>query len=449
MIISFVIAVLAMQPSFVKAAEVSYSPNWGSLEKHQTPGWFQKARVGVFIHYSPTRFEMVMPDQFSAEEWIGLFKKAGAEYFVYTTKHNDGWCNWPSKISQHSAQDRYGPRDLVSPLVESARELGIKVGLYYNLMNAYEGVTTEMARKPDVEPSEEYVMDFMFPLMQELVTTYQPDILWTDGDHISTSDYWHSTEIVAWLYNWAEKEEREICLTDRWGKDIRICTTKTTPKKYGDFWTLERRIMKDVVTDHPWESCLTLTDSWRYAKHEKFRIPVGEMIGMMCDIVSKGGRFLVNIGPAPDGSITPADSETLLGIGKWLEVNGEAIYGAKPMRRVRENGTKNNLDRAKDLLLPKGGINNFEKVWGDLMTWTDKQGPLRYTVKGSYTYAMHQGWPGKELALHSIAPKPDSEIRMLGVQEPLLWKTEGSKIIIELPSEPPCEHAFVLKMELD
>ena len=255
------------------AQEVSYKPTKESIRQHPTPGWFQEARVGIFIHYTPNWFEMAMPDQFEADQWIDLFEKAGAEYFVFTTKHRDGWCNWPSKISKHSASEKNGSRDLVSPLVESARKAGMKVGLYYNLMSTYEGVTPDMARNPELDPSEEYVVDMMHPLMKEMVSTYQPDMLWTDGDWISTSDYWQSNEIVAWLYNWAEKKNREICITDRWGRDIRICTTKNTPEKYGDFWTLERRIMKDVVTTHPWESCITLTESWTYEETEEFRVP--------------------------------------------------------------------------------------------------------------------------------------------------------------------------------
>ena len=443
------IVILVMHPILLKAQEVSYVPTLESIEQHPTPNWFQEARVGVFIHYSPGWFDMAMPDKFSADKWIDLFEKAGAEYFVFTTKHNNGWCSWPSNISEHSATQKNGPRDLVTPLVESARKADMKVGLYYNLMDGYEGVTTKMASNPELEPSEEYVMDFMFPLMQELVSTYQPDLLWTDGDWISTSDYWHSTEMVSWLYNWAEKEHREICLTDRWGKDIRICTTKETPRMIGDFWTLERRIMKDIVSTHPWESCITMTDNWGFSDHEEFRIPVGELIGVMCDIVSKGGKFLINIGPAPDGSIIKAERETLLGIGKWLEVNGEAIYGTKPMESTQENISDNKLDRAKDLLLPKTGINDFENVWKNMLVWNHDQGPIRYTVKEPYVYAIHQGWPGKELELNNLEIKPGSEIKMLGVKEPLVWKTESNSIIIKLPSEKPCEHAFVLKMELD
>ncbi|MFC1763461.1 alpha-L-fucosidase [Planctomycetota bacterium] len=424
-----------------------YKPTKESIEQHQTPSWFAEAKVGVFIHYTPNWFEMAIPNRFDADQWIDLFKRAGADYFVFTTKHRDGWCNWPSRISKHSAKAKHGPRDLVGPLVESARKVGMKVGLYYNLMSTYEGVTPAMAGNPQLEPSEDYVLDMMHPLMQELVSAYQPDLVWTDGDWISTSDYWHANEIVAWLYNWAERAGRELCLTDRWGKDIRICQTKETPEKYGDFWTLERRIMKDVVTTHPWESCLTLTEGWKYIEDEQFRVPLNEVIAVMCDVVSKGGKFLINIGPAPDGSIIPADREALFGIGEWLEINGEAIYGTEPLDCAQENGSKNDRDRAKELLLPKGGINNFPNVWKQMLAHNNEQGPVRYTTKGSTIYAIHQGWPGDTLELNDLSIKPGSEIRMLGVKEVLSWKSVGNKISIDLPSDKPCKHAFVLSME--
>ena len=254
--------------SQMNAQEVSYQPTRESIMQHATPDWFKEAKIGVFIHFIPSGIDAAIPEKFSADQWIELFEKAGAEYFVFTTKHNNGWCNWPSKISEHSAKEENGPRDLVTPLVESARKAGMKVGLYYNLMNRLKGVSPAMAQNPELEPSREYVLDYLHPEIKELVSTYQPDLLWTDGDWISTSEYWHSNEIVAWLYNWAENENRELCLTDRWGRDIRICTTKETPEKYGDFWTLERRIMKDVVCTHPLESCLTLTEGWAYVENE-------------------------------------------------------------------------------------------------------------------------------------------------------------------------------------
>ena len=424
-----------------------YEPNRESIIQHPTPEWFKEVKIGVFIHYNPLAFDMTVPDGFSAEDWIGLFDKAGAEYFVYTTKHNNGWCNWPSSISENSASEKNGPFDLVTPLVEAARSTGMKVGLYYNLMNRFMGVSPDMARNPEQEPSEEYVLDYLHPEMKELVSTYEPDLLWTDGDWISTSDYWHSDEIVAWLYNWAERENRELCLTDRWGRDIRICTTKETPELYGDFWTLERRIMKDVVCTHPWESCLTLTEGWTYRENEEFRVPVGELIGIMCDIVSKGGKFLVNIGPAPDGSIVDSDREALLAIGEWLAVNGEAIYGTEPADCWKGDQAGNDRDRAKKLLLPKAGINDYPNVWEQMMVWTHDQGPLRYTKKGGYIYAIHQGWPGETLELDNPGVMSGSEITMLGMEDPLTWTMEGDKLVISLPPDKPCGHAFVIKME--
>ena len=128
----------AVCSSCLNTPEVSYKPTKESIEQHDTPNWFKEARFGIFIHYTPNWFEMAMPSEFSANAWIELFEKAGAEYFVFTTKHRDGWCNWPSKISKQSASALNGPRDLVSPLVESARKAGMKVGLYYNLMSTYE-----------------------------------------------------------------------------------------------------------------------------------------------------------------------------------------------------------------------------------------------------------------------------------------------------------------------
>ncbi|MDX2431779.1 MAG: alpha-L-fucosidase [Bacteroides sp.] len=212
---------------------------------------------------------------------------------------------------------------------------------------------------------------------------------------------------------------------------------------------MERRIMKDVVCAHPWESCVTLSESWSYKENEEFRVADSDLIGIMCDIVSKGGRFLINIGPAPDGSIPESDKKALLAVGNWLKVNGEAIYGTKPMDCTEEKQSANEFDRAKDLLLPQKGINDFPSVWDQMLEWNQNQGPIRFTKNDSFVYAIHQGWPGKKLELQNISIKTGSKIRMLGVKKPLSWKAEEDKIIIKLPSKKPCEHAFVLRIEMD
>ena len=139
-------------PSWAKAEEVTYKPTKESIKQHPTPDWFKQVKFGIFIHFFPSGADAVIPEKFSADQWIGLFEKAGAEYFVFTTKHNNGWCNWPSKISKHSAKEVNGPRDLVTPLVASARKAGMKVGLYYNLMDQHQGVHKEISGEPDREP---------------------------------------------------------------------------------------------------------------------------------------------------------------------------------------------------------------------------------------------------------------------------------------------------------
>ena len=440
--------VLGISSCTLDDQETLYKPTKESIMQHPTPEWFKDVRIGVFIHFVPRGEDPPVPDQFSADKWIDLFENAGAEYFVFTTKHNNGWCNWPSTVSEHGAQEKNGPRDLVTPLVETARKAGMKVGLYYNLMDRYEGVTTAMADNPELEPSEEYALDYLHPHIKELVSTYEPDLLWTDGDWISTSDRWHSNEIVAWLYNWAEKENREICLTDRWGKDIRITEAGTEPQKYGDYWTLEIRIMADIVTTHSWESSLTPFSGWVYKENYKFRASMGELITTMCDICSRGGKLLLNIGPKPDGTISENDRDMLLGLGRWLEVNGEAIYGTSPVDVARDISSENLLERAQGLLVPDTWFIGHPETWDLFSRTIQDQGPVRFTTKDSYTYAILLEWPGELLEMDMLPIKPGTEIRMLGVEEPLSWKEEGEKLIVNLPSEKPCEYAFVLKMEL-
>ncbi|KXA95358.1 hypothetical protein AKJ65_01960 [candidate division MSBL1 archaeon SCGC-AAA259E19] len=322
-------------------------------------------------------------------------------------------------------------------LVENARKHGLRVGLYYNLRDRHEpGGNSKWG------PSQSYVENYMLPQMKELIQLYEPVYLWSDGAGHARDDTWHSQEIVAWYYSWAENHGREVLVNDRWGSNHRIMRVSEN-KAHGDVWTPEHQTMKGIV-DHKWESAetsqmLPRRSAWAYKPSAEFKSRENVM-RVFLDIVSKGGNLLFNIGPKADGSIPGPAQQLLLTLGDWLEVNGEAIYGTEP------RGNQQQTDAHK-LVFPDWAGGKRKWMWEQVVEEAENEGPVYFTVKGPYTYAIHYGWPGENLVLHNIVAEPKSAIRMLGVDENLTWWQRGDDLIIQTPAVQSCDYAYSFKIK--
>jgi alpha-L-fucosidase len=265
-------------------------------------------------------------------------------------------------------------------------------------------------------PNEEWV-EYMNNSIKELVDLYDPAILWGDvrigpaRDSVWNPlgiDHWNNKELLAYYYNHA-KDPNRVVANDRWGK------SQVGPY-LGDYQTPEREKM-DTITSDKWETCMTITGSasWGYDKSKKPQDywSVNALVDYLVDIVSKNGNLLLNIGPRADGIIPDIMRERLLGIGRWLEVNGEAIYGT-----------------------------DYWKTYG--------QGNIRFTRKGENTlYAIALEWPGKQVTIQSLNENIDrkiQEVSILGDNEKLEWNMSEKGLTIETPQKRPCKYAYSFKI---
>ena len=245
----------------------TYQNNWESVDSRPVPAWFEDAKFGIFIHwglysvpaYSPTGRDKVgvydryaewywrrwqepnkvqkyftdfhtkqfgadakyqdfvknfKAEMFQPDEWAQLFENAGAKYVVLTSKHHEGFTLWPSKQSWNWNAMDVGPhRDLLGDLTKSVKNKNIKMGYYYSLLEWYNPLYKK-------ETLNEYIDQHMFPQMKDLVNTYHPDLVWTDGEWDYTSDKLRSTEFLSWLYN-DSPVKNSVVVNDRWGKETR------------------------------------------------------------------------------------------------------------------------------------------------------------------------------------------------------------------------------------
>jgi alpha-L-fucosidase len=279
----------------------------------------------------------------------------------------------------------------------------------------------------------------MFPQFKDVVTRYKPAIIFADGEWDMPSKDWKSEELLAWLFN-ESPSRNEVVVNDRWGKDSR--------HKHGGYWTTEYAAgLKDG--SHPWEESRGMAYSYGYNRAEKLdEYKTGrEFILVLCDLVSRGGNLLLDIGPTGDGRIPVIMQQRLLEIGDWLKVNGEAIYGTRCAARTcqwtegKRPGQQYGEFMIKYDLMEQVG----QQPKGDKAV---KQ--VFFTQKPGALYAITPGWPGKELVLKNIQVPKGAEVTMLGVPGKLKTRVKGSSLTITMPSlapdAAPCRHAFAFKI---
>lgn len=446
-----------------------YTADWRTLDKREIPGWFEDARFGIFIHwgvysvpaYRPLEeglyasyaewyyarvyknektggkdfhdrnygedFEyrqfapMFTADLWDPVSWAKIFKKSGAKYVVLTSKHHDGYCLWPSSSpykKDWNSMDIGPHRDLLGDLTTAVRNEGLKMGLYYSIIE-WESTKTSRTNsgyfipEDHVEkykiPEENYVDDYLIPQLKELVTNYEPSLIFADGGEWDHSDkYWKTKEFLAWLYNESPVKD-EVVVNDRFAKGM--------PGHHGDYFSSE---YKDAKLDqiHPWEESRGIGGSYGYNRAENLEdySTSAELIHELIDIVSRGGNLLLNVGPTADGRIPVIQQERLLDIGDWLEANGEAIYGS-----IKCEFSKSNESPA-----------------------------LRFTKKEKTCYAFVLEWPDEKVEIIIPENIQVKSVNMVGVNSEITWNVNDNKLMIYMPKlsikQLPSQHAWVLRI---
>ena len=380
--IKLLVLLFAVVGSSMKLNAQTYTADWPSLDARPIPQWFRDAKFGIFIHwgiysvpawapvgkeyatyskYSEWYWNRMVTDSskvgqafrafhnktygpnfayqdfapmfkaelFNPQQWADVFKNAGAQYVVLTSKHHDGFTLWPSAQAWNWNAIDAGPhRDLAGDLTEAVKAKGLHMGFYYSLYEWFNPLY-----KSDVA---KYVSEHMLPQLKDLVIRYKPDIIWPDGEWEHASDTWKSQSFLAWLYN-ESPVKNTVVVNDRWGKDTR--------SKHGGYYTTEYDIVhnEDATSkkfEHPWEECRGIGGSFGYNRNESLADyqTSDALIQMLIQKVSRGGNLLLDIGPAADGTIPVIMQQRLADMGAWLKINGDAIYGTTAGPSTPANG---------------------------------------------------------------------------------------------------------------
>ena len=336
-------------------------------ERTERTKWFLNDRFGMFIHWGlysiPARgewvrsvekisvpdyqkyFEEFNPVNFNPKLWAKAAKDAGMKYAVLTAKHHDGFCLFDSKLTDYKSTNTKAGRDLVREFLDAFREEGLKVGLYYSLLDWHHedypafGDRIHPMRENESFKNKKHdlpkYVDYLHGQVRELLTDYgHIDIMWYDFSYDNMSgETWKATELVKMV----RELQPHIVLDNRLdasGENGGTIKSKNPLIYSGDFASPEQIIPPEGVVDVdgnsiPWEACITLNNNWGYHSTDKLYKSPKLIIRKLVECVSKNGNMLLNVGPNAIGEIPPESLKILAEIGKWLRKNGESIYGCE------------------------------------------------------------------------------------------------------------------------
>ncbi|WP_059046948.1 alpha-L-fucosidase [Paenibacillus rubinfantis] len=362
--------------------------------------WFEDAKLGIFIHYGIYAVDGVSESwsfhngvisyedymkqldgftasRLNADHWAELIERSGAKYAVLTTKHHDGVALFDTKYSDLSVVKRTpAQRDIVKAYAEAISKQGIRLGLYYSLIDwshpdypsVFPGgiVPDDLSRVNRFsEPSDgvqdeerwQRFLQFNRHQLSEILTRYGTvDLLWFDGDWERSAEQWGLPEFKAYLRSF----HPEIIINSRLAG-------------HGDYKTPEQGL-PITRPEGPWEFCTTINTSWGYQPKDQKYKSLKQIIRMFCDCISMGGNMLLNIGPREDGTIDPRQADILLGLGNWIRKHEEAVYGTVEglMTRYWLGGSTLSKDRKtlylfvyddpKECVCLKGLCNPIQKI---------------------------------------------------------------------------------------
>jgi alpha-L-fucosidase len=444
-------------------AQERYQPTWESLKTYQIPDWFRDAKFGIFIHwgvYSVPAYRewyprymyekgskhylhhiekygahnkfgykdfipMFKAEKFNADEWVSLFKAAGAKYVVPVAKHHDGFAMYATALSKWNAAEMGPKRDIIGELSESTRKQGLIFGLsshrieHWWFMNGGRKFDSDVmdpkyqdfygpAREENETMSPEFMNDWLLR-STELVQKYKPQLFWFDWWIGQAALEPYRKSFASYYYNKGLEWQQGVVLNYKNIDNIpypdEAAVLDMERGKFGDIRKLAWQT-DDAIGNN----------SWGYSTDNVYKTPQ-YVVTNLIDIVSNNGNLLLNLGPRADGTIPDEDKNVLLETGKWLSVNGDAIYGTRPWKLSAEGPTKS-----------ASGYMNYQK---DPFNAKD----IRFTTKGDVLYAILLGVPTEKITIKNLSLNAKNgavlSVELLGSNEKISWvqKAEGLEIV--------------------
>ncbi|WP_109829359.1 alpha-L-fucosidase [Reichenbachiella versicolor] len=472
----------------------SYTEDWESLKEYEIPQWMKDSKFGIFIHWGPNSaaelytdwyprwmyldsgnvnpqtgkittskphpavayhrekfgdqkdfgYKDLIPlwtmENFNPVEWVDVFKKSGAQYVVPVAEHHDGFALYESSVTRWNAVDMGPKRDVLKDLTDEIKRQGLICGVSshlafnYNFYNQKAHFDTGDPQYADLyapphqmgdSVTSEWLAEVWWPRTKEIIDKYDPDILWFDFYLDRPEFVPYHKKLAAYYYNSGLKRNTDVVLQT---KNFRF----ESYKKGTHMLDLERSKMDSIRSEY-WQTDTSIgKNSWYYTTNWKPK-EAGELIADLVDIVSKNGCLLLNIGPRKDGIIPDDQKKTLLDMGKWLKINGEAIYGSKYWEVFGEGPTRSATGHLSESKNKK---------------FTEED--IRFTTNDGYLYAIALEPADDEVNikyLNSGKMKVD-KISLLGYEGDIEFDQNEEQMTIKLPQNTGLEHSLVFKIKI-
>ncbi len=421
---------------------------WGIVESWsicpEDEGWTQRKPYGIPYYEYVKKYEDLAttfnPTKFDPSKWAKAAKGAGMEYVVFTTKHHDGFCMWDTKqtdygIAGSKSPFRNDPRKNVAKEVFTAfQKEGLHTGAYFSKPDWH----SEFYWWPYFPPKDRHVnydvtrypdrwknfKDYTYRQIEELMTTMgKIEILWLDGGWVRARKQGVKAEndiTAAEIDTRPTKQNEDIDMAGiakmaRSHQPGLIVVDRSVHGPFENYRTPEQQIPEKPLS-YPWETCMTMANSWSYVPDDKYK-PVNKIIHNLVDIVAKGGNYLLNVGPGPDGQLHDEAYTTMTAIGEWMKINGDAIYGTRSIAPYKDG-----------------------KV-----CFTRKKNGNVYAI-----YLLDEGEKlPAQIAFEGLKPAKGAKVTVLGAKEKISWKATATGTQITIPAavqQKGWQHAVAIQL---
>lgn len=465
-----------------------FAANWDSLRQYCIPQWYEDAKFGIFIHwgvyavpafgnewYPRNMYQQGTPEyehhlatygpqnrfgykdfipqltaaRYDADAWATLFREAGAKFVVPVAEHHDGFAMYDTALSPWNAV-RMGPkRDVLGELARAVRAQGLVFGLsshraehwwYFDGGRQFDSDVNDprfedfyspaqpgpkdLMSLEESKPDEAFLQNWLARTC-ELVDKYQPQLVWFDWwiNNLAFKPYLQ--QFAAYYYNRGAQ----------WGQGVAINYKYTAYEEGTAVFDIERGQLQGIRPQFWQNDTAVAKNSWGFIEGQAYKTAT-DLLHDLVDLTSKNGALLLNVGPRPDGTIPNEEQDILREVGRWLALNGEAIYATRPWTTFGEGPTE----------VAEGAFTDTNRS-----AFTSRD--LRFTTRDNALYAIALGWPADgTLALTNLAknsahfPGDIATIELLGHDAPLRWTRDTAQLTVILPDAPPCAHAYVLKI---